>query len=276
MHSTQKTILFTAIKTVVLLLLVVMLISMIFSFAKPQQAGDFFYTVGLKGISARATLRHARQTNEIEDYYTTLVRAYDAKSIKISAYAASAMLSHESGALFTETQYNNFVKSVDTDLGVSTGSTNQYVKMVFAYSQMRINKGVDETGALWNRVKEFCKGTGLYYYYNSVCPITGYINGIIDSNKTDDATIFRVLFQLKEFDEHASASGYPYWRTTKDNTMESINDNYVDAHEYMLQDAKRLIQSKKITLDKTKAYAQTTNDPQKYIEAFNYWSFYLN
>ena len=276
MHSTQKTILFTAIKTLVLLVLVVMLFCVAFSLAKPQQAGDFFYTVGLKGISARATLRHARQTNEIEDYYTTLVRAYDAKNVKISAYSASAMLSHESGALFTETQYNNFVKSMDTELGVSTGSTNQYVKMVFAYSQMRTIKGVDETGALWNRVVEFCKGTGLYYYYNSVCPITGYINGLIDCNKTDYATIFRVLVQLKQFDENQSASGYPYWRTTKDGTMESTTENYVDAQEYMLQDVKRLIEDKKITLDKATSYAETTNDPQTIINAFNYWNFLLS
>jgi len=221
-------------------------------------------------------LRYARQTNEIEDYYTTLVRAYDAKSVKISAYAASAMLSHETDAFFTESEYNTFVKSIDNELNRGVGSTNQYVKMVFAYSQMRVNKGVDETGALWNKVKEYCKGTGLYYYYNSVCPITGYINGIIDSNKTDDATICRVLLQLKEFDVDESASGYPYWRTTKDGTMESTTDNYVDAQEYMLQDVKRLIEDKKITLDKVKAYAQTTNDAQKYIDAFNYWDFLLS
>lgn len=276
MHTTKKLVLTTAIKTLVLLVLLTMLFTVAYSLAKPQKAGDFFYTVGLKGISARTTLRHARQSKDIEDYYTTLVRAYDARSHKIAAYAATALVTNSgTDSLFTSSQYDSFVKSMDTKLSTSNGATNQYIKMVFAYSQMRVNKGVDESGALWTRIKEYCKGTSLYYYYNSVCPITGYINAIIDSNANDDATIFRVLLQMKEMDEEENASGYPYWRTTKDNTMESINNNYVDAQAYMLQDVKRLIEDKNITVERAQEYASTQIGGSKYVEAFNYWKFLM-
>lgn len=276
MHTTKKLIVMTAIKTLVLLVLIALLVAIAFSLSKPKQAGDFFYTVGLKDISARTTLRHAHQSKEIEDYYTTLVRAYDAHSHKIAAHAATALIDNgNTDSLFTTTEYDTFVKSVDTKLSTTTGSTNQYIKMVFAYSQMRVNKGVDESGALWNRIKQYCKGTGLYYYYNSVCPITGYINAIIDSNSNNDATIFRVLLQMKEMDEDESSSGYPYWRTTKDNTMESVNNNYVDAQVYMLEDIKNLFEAKSITLERANAYAATQINGSKYVEAFNYWKFLM-
>jgi len=80
---------------------------------------------------------------------------------------------------------------------------------------------------------------------------------------------------MKEMDEDESSSGYPYWRTTKDNTMESVNNNYVDAQVYMLEDIKNLFEAKGITLERANAYAATQINGSKYVEAFNYWKFLM-
>lgn len=277
MKTTKKLVISTAIKTLVLLVLIAILFTVAYSLAKPKEAGDFFYTVGLKGISARSSLRAAQESGNIEDYYNTLVRAYDANSYKIAAYAATAILSNDkSDSLFTSKQYSDFATNMDTKLSRYKGATNQYIKMVFAYAQMRVNKGCDENGVLWNKIREYCKGTGIYYYYNSVCPVTGYINGVIDSKKTDDATVYRILLQMKEMDEGETTTGYPYWRATKDNTMESSSDNFFDAQVYMVYDIGRLIDAKDITLQKVQDYASSLTDGAKYVEAFNYWNFMIS
>ena len=276
MKNTKRVVVATAIKTLVLLVLITILVSVVFCLAKPSQAGDFFYTVGMKGISARATLRAAQDSGEIEDYYTALVRAYDAKNTKIAAYAASAMLTQDKvDSLYTSAQYSNFTKKMDDQLATHKGATDQYIKMVFAYSQMRQNKGVDSNGSLWNKITEYCKGTGVYYYYNSVCPVTGYINAIIDSNSSDMDTICRVLLQMKEMDEGESVTGFPYWRSTTDNTMESIAGNYFDAQTYMLADISRLIEDKGLTVEKIQQYAQDKTNGVQFIEAYNYWAFLM-
>ncbi len=267
--ATSRMVKNTALKTLAVLLLILIMVVLIGSLAAPRTFGDFFYTVGLKSYSSRLTLRSAENTEDIDDFYIAFIRAVDAKNHKVATYSAQVMLDYSSeGKLFTSEIYEELVKRMDTQLESVEGTTNVYIKANYIYSKLRFNKGEDEGNALWNQARSYCKGTSIYYYYNSICPIKSYIDAVIDINKPNTQIVFEIILHMRQLDESKTTDGRnKIWRTNLDNSF--TGTSYKPAQPYMAQDIQRLLEAKEIT-DTIAADFSAKNGIQ-YLNAYNYW-----
>lgn len=274
----KKIVLFTTIKTVVALVLIVVLFLTIFSLGSPAGASDFFNSVGLKKLSARTGLRAAIKSGQIEDYYTALVRANAGKSYSVVVYAGETLLVRGDDYVVKDTDYSDFVDAKDEALGCASGATANYIETVYVYALMRTYDGCDDKSEVWAKTVNYCEGIGGYHYYNSVCPVTAYINAVIDSKKSTETTIYNILLNLKIADESVLFDNVNLfdWITTTDNTFKKTDLplNYVDAQAAMAGDVARLIEAKGLTKESANAYA--AEHGEKYVTAFNYWYEIIN